>query len=92
MNVVSVVCCFIVFMIVTLEANPILKSLETGIFQGDIILTPDQDEYLHNPSVKQARTGLLETRYKWPKNQDGFVLLPYTISDAAGFSETKLFF
>lgn len=65
------------------------SSLEYGDkFQGDIVLTPSQEE-MFNGTGKGSRTGLLDTRYRWPKNTAGQVIVPYTFLSSAGFSKFK---
>lgn len=56
-------------------------------FQGDIILTPEQEDII-NGNTRGARTGLLNTRSRWPKNSSGYVIVPYTFQSASGFSKT----
>lgn len=74
------------------DTNEIVqKELENGeFFQGDIVLLPDQKEYLStnlSDSTVPVRTGWLDEYYRWPKNDQGYVLLPYIISKKSGFSE-----
>lgn len=45
----------------------------SGQFQGDMVLTTEQKENLFGVA---SRTGLIDTRYRWPDN-----LVPYTLSD-----------
>lgn len=81
-------------------ANPVLEG--SGIygekFQGDIKLTENQEKILqdvdqvegHNP-----RTGTVHLFYRWPKNMQGFVVVPYRINLSDDFSESfdrKIFF
>jgi hypothetical protein len=49
-------------------------------FQGDIELSPEQEEiFMANSSSKGSRTGIVDTRYRWPKNTQGQVIVPYYI-------------
>lgn len=53
-------------------------------YQGDILLTPEQKEYLERPDnegVTDTRTGLLDESYRWPMGGNGKVIVPYVISD-----------
>lgn len=47
-------------------------------FQDDIVLSKKQKEALKNPVG--TRTGLLDEDYRWPKNDDGYVIVPFAIS------------
>lgn len=84
--------CSVVFF-VTIDANPILNLQEKKLFesedkfQGDIVLTKDQEENFFKPPGKGPRTGLSAEFYRWPKNSNGFIILPYTIKESAGFSK-----
>lgn len=52
-------------------------------FQGDIVLTPEQKEILQpdspDKSSKGTRTGLINVFNRWPKNGQGYVIVPYYI-------------
>ncbi|KAG5673253.1 hypothetical protein PVAND_003316 [Polypedilum vanderplanki] len=50
-------------------------------YQGDIILTPEQEEELANDG-RDSKTGILNTNARWPK-VNGYVQVPYVIT---GFS------
>lgn len=59
-------------------------KLESGsFFQGDIVLSPDQEDLLTlnntDDSDLESRTGILLESQRWTKNAAGFVVLPYTI-------------
>ncbi|KAG5668445.1 hypothetical protein PVAND_016385 [Polypedilum vanderplanki] len=62
-----------------------LQKLENGQFyQGDIVLLPDQEEILNQPLPADndnfpTRTGLISEYYRWPRNRDGKVIVPYEI-------------
>lgn len=83
---------YLVVLFVTVAANPISTLQEQKLFeskdkfQGDIILTKDQEENFFSPPGK-GRTGLTAENYRWLKNSDGFILLSYTIKESAGFSK-----
>jgi hypothetical protein len=65
------------------------SALEFGDkFQGDIVLTPEQEELINEAeNSKTSRTGLLSARYRWPKNSAGQVIVPYTFQASSGFSK-----
>lgn len=53
-------------------------------YQGDILLTPEQKESLEKPEIEgflDTRTGLLDESFRWPKDNDGSVIVPFAISD-----------
>lgn len=64
------------------------EGLEHGkYFQGDIVLVQDQKEYLlSNSSNFPTRTGWIDESYRWPKDSNGDVLLPFEISKNSGYS------
>ena len=71
------------------SANPVEapKSDEVGMygdhFQGDIALSPEQEKLLNEiDSGRNGRTGLNSTRYRWPKNLKGIVIIPIAFSSA----------
>jgi hypothetical protein len=47
-------------------------------FQGDIVLTTDQNEELFGGG-RSGRTGILNTNARWPKT-NGLVYVPYIIA------------
>lgn len=61
-------------------------KLESGkFFQGDIVLSPDQEDLIALNSTAddddlESRTGILLENQRWTKNQAGFATLPYTIT------------
>lgn len=78
------------------EELVVKPALENGkFFQGDMILQPDQMEFLRsNVTDKESlvtRTGLLHETYRWPKNKAGRVAVAYEIADYH-FSEFHLAF
>jgi hypothetical protein len=69
--------------------NDDFKNLEYGgHYQGDIHLSPEQEEAFKpdTNSGKVGRTGQLSTSYRWPKNSQGFVLVPFVIHAQSGYS------
>jgi hypothetical protein len=75
------------------------RSLENGqYFQGDMKLLPEQEKYLTTNEEEAetdsgdesglfTRTGLVNTKYRWPKNREGHVILPYKIDELAKYCE-----
>jgi hypothetical protein len=69
-----------------IEAEKVNMKLESGqFFQGDIVLVPDQEDLLSLNSTGsdddlQSRTGILLENQRWPKNEAGFVVMPYSLS------------
>lgn len=75
------------------------RKLENGEhFQGDMILTEAQQRFYDGIDEEEeenaegdadglfTRTGVLNTKYRWPK-RDGKVLVPYKINSDAKFCE-----
>lgn len=66
------------------------SDFENGeLFQGDIILLREQEEFLLTNTTSESvstRTGLLDQDYRWSKNYHGHVIIPYTTSDYSEFS------
>jgi len=60
-------------------------------FEGDIELTPEQEEILDTSSESSFqiddRVGRLDTKYRWFKNRRGQVVVPYTIDTDAEYCE-----
>lgn len=78
------------------EELVVKPALENGkFFQGDMILQPDQMEFLKSNVTDKAslrtRTGLLHETYRWPKNKAGRVSVAYEIADYH-FSEFNFFY
>ena len=64
----------------------------TGIFgkfyQGDIKLTEVQDKYLSDLAQGiEPSTGVLNTFFRWPRNLQGNVVVPYLFNSNARFSQ-----
>jgi hypothetical protein len=59
------------------EVNP-------DLYQGDIELSEKQKKefFGDEENQKNKRTGLIDTRYRWPKNAQGNVILPYVLDNA----------
>lgn len=68
-------------------------DLEYGSdFEGDINLTAEQREILNNPDEDDSdddddnnddneNTGLISLYYRWPKDDDGTVIVPFVLSE-----------
>jgi hypothetical protein len=59
------------------DQNSTNFEINPGKFQGDIILTKDQEEVIFAENRTQGRTGLINLRYRWPKSSSGCVNVPY---------------
>ncbi|CRK90139.1 CLUMA_CG003855, isoform A [Clunio marinus] len=57
--------------------------------QDDLILTAEQFDAMYNNSTKAGKTGILSTRYRWPKNSAGYVQVPYTFRASSGFTQSE---
>lgn len=67
-------------------------ELENGqFFQGDIKLVQDQkDYYLAKPNGSvPTRTGWIDEYYRWPKDKDGYVILPFYLAPESKFSKMR---
>ncbi|XP_070501111.1 hatching enzyme 1.2-like [Chironomus tepperi] len=58
-------------------------------YQGDIVLSDDQKEFLKATNISEfsSRTGIISLYYRWPKNRSGKVIVPYEISNAYSILE-----
>jgi hypothetical protein len=75
------------------------RSLENGnFFQGDMKLLPEQEKFFTSSDNDEednddeeyglfTRTGIINTKYRWPKNSEGHVVIPYKIDEAAKYCE-----
>jgi hypothetical protein len=79
--------CFLVAVILQVSSTPIARNGMYGnLFQGDIMLTPRQQQILDlSRQGIQSSTGMLTPENYWPKDSRGFVIVPYVILPA--FSE-----
>lgn len=75
------------------------RKLENGeFFQGDMVLTPEQQRFYDGIDDGEeesetddadglfTRTGVLNTKYRWPK-KEGKVVVPYKLNNDAKFCE-----
>lgn len=73
------------------ENEIVEQRLENGkFFQGDIVLVQDQKEYLlanESGSSVPTRTGWIDEFYRWPKDSNGYVILPYYVAPKSEYSE-----
>lgn len=73
------------------DSEIVEQHLEHGnFFQGDIVLVQDQKEYLlaNDSSEFPIRTGWVDEYYRWPKDNDGNVIMPYHIASESGYCKT----
>jgi hypothetical protein len=71
---------------ITQEQNQ--QSLENG---ADIVLLPEQEELLNsNDDVPITRTGATWKSYRWPRDSNGKVNVPYEISSDYSESHSML--
>lgn len=61
-----------------------------NLFQGDLKLDETQREVLlkndsESTAFLSSRTGVLDTDYRWPKNPQGHVVIPYIIDGLSGY-------
>jgi hypothetical protein len=65
--------------------------LEQGsLFQGDIFLLEDQKELLlknDSGDFLPTRTGIISDEYRWPKDDYGFVQVPFEFSEKSDYCE-----
>jgi hypothetical protein len=54
----------------------------SDMYQGDIKLTPDQEEMM-----KDRNTGVIDTASQWRMNLEGFVEVPIIFDPAANYSK-----
>jgi hypothetical protein len=101
-QLISIFAFFVLFALPSFHSLPIVgvsevdesdvngrSPLEYGDkFQGDIVLTPSQEEMI-NGTGKGGRTGWLHSRYRWPKHNTGYVIVPLVFQASAGFSKIK---
>jgi hypothetical protein len=62
-----------------------------GLFQGDIVLTEDQQKYFNSSQEQDDdepfRTGLIDKRYRWLKDSEGKVIVPFIIATDSEYCE-----
>ncbi|KAL7024350.1 hypothetical protein ACKWTF_013004 [Chironomus riparius] len=64
------------------------KNFEDGeYFQGDMVMLDEQLNILNDSTDMTYRTGIIGEKYRWPKNSDGKVIVPYEISDHFGWKD-----
>ncbi|CRL02609.1 CLUMA_CG015841, isoform A [Clunio marinus] len=72
------------------EGEIVQKESEEGEhFQGDIKLLPEQKEFLlanESDGSLPTRTGLTNEYFRWPKDRNGFVVVPYVISPKSQYT------
>jgi len=63
---------------------------ENGLYEGDVNVLPGQIEEMESGDSGRGRSGIRNTRYRWPKPAS-YVLVPYIIDSASGFSKKFVF-
>lgn len=66
---------------VLLEVQKRGKSKYRKHFQGDIALIPNQMGLMNSSDDILDRTGLKSSIYRWPKDKNGKVIVPYILSN-----------
>jgi hypothetical protein len=63
------------------------------LFQGDIVLNEEQKQEFFNQDEKQKnkRTGRVDTKYRWPKNQQGYVIVPFVFDNVYSKFDMSIF-
>ncbi|CAG9807142.1 unnamed protein product [Chironomus riparius] len=57
------------------------KNLEDGeYFQGDMVMNEEQLNTINDTSDLSLRTGIINERFRWPKDVHGDVIVPFKIS------------
>lgn len=75
------------------EQNTIVKrsvkvpDLSEEFYQGDIELSDVQKNLMTNH--RQGRTGVRSVVMKWPKNENGIVVIPYSINERSGYTKSE---
>lgn len=77
--------------------NATRKAENGEFFQGDMVLTEAQQRFYEGDDVEDenevdgifTRTGVLNTRYRWPK-ESGKVIVPFKINNDAKFCEFEI--
>jgi hypothetical protein len=69
------------------EKTKRVKSSEND-FESDLFLMPQQQKMMYNSLRLHKKEALFDV-YKWPKNFEGFVIVPYWISRGALFCKCK---
>lgn len=68
----------------------VVQDSENGkLFEGDILLVQRQ-EYLLTGDEDAIRTGRANEFYRWPKDEDSNVIVPYNISLESEYSENLI--
>lgn len=65
-----------------------VSNFSQEFFQGDILLTDEQKNLLSNH--RMMRTGVRNVVLRWPKNQNGMVIIPFTIREDAEYTESEV--
>jgi hypothetical protein len=68
-------------------------EFSSDFFQGDIALTEEQQIFFNateDDEDEPFRTGLIDKRHRWPKNDEGHVIVPYVIDTTSEYCEFLL--
>lgn len=71
------------------SAVPVLQKTltplgRTGVLRGDVMLTPEQDQYFFGQPSSKGRTGLTNESQRWPNNTVPFAINPvFNFTDQA---------
>jgi hypothetical protein len=67
------------------------EDLEYGkYYQGDLMLTKEQVDFLFGSRMLSSRTGITDEEFRWPKEGE-HVMIPYAIHRKSNYSELTFF-
>lgn len=88
---------FIIFTVVLISTGlipniatspvPTGSGIYQNFFQGDIKLSDVQTQMLGGPKINSTRTGWTHPFFRWPKNTEGHVIVPFNVDASQGFSK-----
>lgn len=58
---------------------------DKGDFQCDLTLLPQQKKLMYFGARSDASADVSYDLYRWPKNKDGFVIIPYSIPKSSKY-------
>lgn len=74
--------------LITASPIPAGSGIYQNLFQGDIKLSELQKELFFGPKVNNTlKTGWNHPSFRWPKNAQGYVIVPYNFAANQGFSK-----
>lgn len=65
-----------------------VPDLSEEFFQGDIELSDEQKNLMSNH--RTSRTGVRDIVVRWPKSENGLVIIPYSISRNSGYTKREI--